>query len=178
MYDGVPIGNTRVRIVEGQIELAGSVLAEGYLGDSERTVARFRVDDGVRWYRTGDTGALVDGTLRVTGRMDDVIISGGVKVSLAQIERVVRSLPGLGEAVVVAGSSRRWGQVPVVVATTAVDLSRLRDAVKSALGAAAAPASVIVIDALPRVASGKPDRRALAALAETERPAGGGDTAH
>ncbi|HUG51064.1 MAG TPA: AMP-binding protein, partial [Terrimesophilobacter sp.] len=178
VYDGVPIGNTRVRIVEGQIELAGSVLAEGYLGDSERTVARFRVDDGVRWYRTGDTGALVDGTLRVTGRMDDVIISGGVKVSLAQIERVVHSLPGLGEAVVVAGSSRRWGQVPVVVATTAVDLSRLRDAVKSALGAAAAPASVIVIDALPRVASGKPDRRALAALAETERPAGGGDTAH
>jgi O-succinylbenzoic acid--CoA ligase len=164
VYDGVPIGNTRVRIVEGQVELAGSVLAEGYLGEDDRTAARFRVDDGVRWYRTGDAGAFTDGTLRVTGRMDDVIISGGVKVSLARIERVLHTLPGLGEAVVVAGSSQRWGQVPVVVSTRAVDLTRLRTAVKAVLGAAAAPASVLVIDALPRLASGKPDRRALADL--------------
>lgn len=164
VYDGVPIGNTKVRIVEGEIELAGSVLAEGYLGEDGRTAARFRVDDGVRWYRTGDTGAFTDGTLRVTGRMDDVIISGGVKVSLAQVERVLHGMPGLGEAVVVAGSSRRWGQVPVVVSTSTVDLPRLRTAVKAVLGAAAAPASVLVIDALPRLASGKPDRQALADL--------------
>jgi O-succinylbenzoic acid--CoA ligase len=164
VYDGVPIGNTKVRIVEGEVELAGSVLAEGYLGEDDRTAARFRVDDGVRWYRTGDTGAFTEGTLRVTGRMDDVIISGGVKVSLAQVERVLHSMPGLGEAVVVAGSSRRWGQVPVVVSTSTVDLPRLRTAVKAVLGAAAAPASVLVIDALPRLASGKPDRRALAGL--------------
>jgi o-succinylbenzoate---CoA ligase len=176
VYDGVPIGNTRVRILHGQVELAGSVLAEGYLGDHERTAARFHVDDGVRWYRTGDTGNLVDGTLRVTGRTDDVIISGGVKVSLAEIERVVHAIPGLGEAVVVARSSQRWGQVPVVVSTTAFDLTRLRAAVKSALGAAAAPASVLLVDTLPRLASGKPDRRALAGLAETERPAGTDNT--
>ena len=164
VYDGVPIGNTKVRIVEGEVELAGSVLAEGYLGEDDRTAARFRVDDGVRWYRTGDTGTFTEGTLRVTGRMDDVIISGGVKVSLAQVERVLHGMPGLDEAVVVAGSSRRWGQVPVVISTRAVDLTQLRTAVKAVLGAAAAPASVLVIDALPRLASGKPDRRALAGL--------------
>jgi o-succinylbenzoate---CoA ligase len=99
-----------------------------------------------------------------------------VKVSLAEIERVVRAMPGLGEAVVVARSSQRWGQVPVVVSTTALDLTRLRAAVKSALGAAAAPASVLLVDTLPRLASGKPDRRALASLAETERPAGTDNT--
>jgi o-succinylbenzoate---CoA ligase len=53
----------------------------------------------------------------------------------------------------------------------------LRAAVKSALGAAAAPASVLLVDALPRLASGKPDRRALASLAGTERPAGTDNTA-
>jgi o-succinylbenzoate---CoA ligase len=165
VYDGVPIGNTRVRILNGQIELAGSVLAEGYLGEGDRTAARFHIDGGVRWYRTGDTGALTDGELRVTGRLDDTIISGGVKVSLADVERMVHTVPGLGGAVVVAGSSRRWGQVPVLVSTTAVDLIRVRTVVKAALGAAAAPAAVVVVDALPRLASGKPDRRALAVLA-------------
>ncbi|MEO7005494.1 MAG: AMP-binding protein [Terrimesophilobacter sp.] len=166
VYDGVPIGNTRVRILGGQVELAGSVLAEGYLGDDQRAAARFHVDDGVRWYRTGDTGVLVNGTLRVTGRMDDVIISGGVKVSLAEVERVVRNLPGLGDAVVVAATNQQWGQVPVVVSTAAVELTWLRTAVKAALGAASAPASVLLVATMPQLASGKPDRQTLALLAQ------------
>ncbi|MEO6505013.1 MAG: AMP-binding protein [Terrimesophilobacter sp.] len=168
VYDGVPIGDTRVRILDGQVELAGSVLADGYIGDDERTAARFHVDDGVRWYRTGDTGVLVNGTLRVTGRLDDVIISGGVKVSLAEVERVVRGMPGLGAAVVVAASSQRWGQVSVVVSTAAVELTWMRTVVKAALGAAAAPASVLVVATMPRLASGKPDRQAIAVLAHAE----------
>ncbi|GAB3039415.1 o-succinylbenzoate--CoA ligase [Parafrigoribacterium mesophilum] len=171
VYDGVPIGNTRVRISDGQVELAGSVLAEGYLGDDQRTADRFQLSDGVRWYRTGDTGRWEGGTLRVTGRMDDIIISGGVKVSLADVERVVRAMPGLGEAVVVAVASDRWGQVPVVVSTASVDLTRLRDDVKAVLGPAAAPASVRVVPVLPRLASGKPDRRALVALASADSAA-------
>lgn len=165
VYDGVPIGNTRVRIADGQIELGGSVLAEGYLADEERTASRFRLRDGVRWYRTGDTGELAHGVLRVTGRTDDIIISGGVKVSLAEIERVVRGRPGLEDAVVVSAPDARWGAVPVVASTTQVDLVGLRAVVKAALGNAAAPARSLVIDPLPKLASGKPDRRALTALA-------------
>lgn len=165
VWDGLPIGNTEVAIVEGRVELSGSVLAEGYLDDPERTAAAFREADGRRWYRTDDTGSLVDGVLHVTGRVDDVIVSGGVKVSLAEVESVVRALPGLGDAVVIAEDHAEWGQVPVVVGSGPAELDRVRDAVRSRLGKAAAPARLVVVDAVPMLESGKPDRVAAAGLA-------------
>jgi O-succinylbenzoic acid--CoA ligase len=170
VYDGVPIGDTRARIVDGQIELAGGVLAEGYLGDEERTAAAFHTVDGTRWYRTGDTGVVVDGVLRVTGRLDDVIISGGLKVSLAALERLVREVDGLAGAVVVGVPSPEWGEVPVLVATRTAVLDRdvlaeLKPLVVESLGRAAVPASVIVLERMPYLASGKPDRLALRGLA-------------
>jgi O-succinylbenzoic acid--CoA ligase len=162
VYDGVPVGSTRVRIVDGQIELGGPMLAEGYLGDEERTAAAFHADGSGRWYRTSDAGELVDGVLRVTGRLDDVIVSGGVKVSLAAIERVVRSLPGLADAVVVPRADARWGEVPVVVTTESASIGTLRTAVGDELGAAARPAELVLVETIPLLASGKPDRGALA----------------
>ncbi len=163
VYDGVPIGDTRVRVVDGRIEIAGSVLAEGYL-DEELMRERFVVDDGRRWYRTGDVGAIEDGRLRVEGRADDVIVSGGVKVSLAAVERVVRGVPGLAEAVVVAADDAEWGQVPVVVSVQPADLAGLRARVARELGVAARPARIVELAALPMLASGKPDRRAIGTL--------------
>ena len=59
VYDGVPVGRTRFEVVDGQVELSGPSLAEGYLDDPERTAAAFVVRDGLRWYRTGDAGELV-----------------------------------------------------------------------------------------------------------------------
>jgi O-succinylbenzoic acid--CoA ligase len=166
VYDGVPIGNTTARVNDGQIELAGAVLAEGYLDDPARTEAGFAQSDGIRWYRTGDTGDYVDGILTVTGRIDDVIISGGVKVSLADVARVVRSILGQADAEVVRAPSERWGEVPVVVTTRAVDLGDLRAEVKAKLGAASAPDRVVIVPAIPLLASGKPDRVQLARLAQ------------
>jgi O-succinylbenzoic acid--CoA ligase len=164
VYDGVPIGATRARIVDGQIELAGAVLAEGYLDDEERTAAAFHSDGGTRWYRTGDGGDLVDGVLRVTGRLDDVIISGGLKVSLAALERLVRELDGLADAVVVGAPSPEWGEVPVLVSTSEVVLAELKPLVVESLGRAAVPASVIVLERMPLLVSGKPDRLAIREL--------------
>ena len=166
VYDGIPIGDTRVRIVDGRVELGGSVLAEGYL-DAELTGEAFHSEAGKRWYRTNDSGRLDDGRLQITGRLDDVIVSGGVKVSLAAIERVVRGLDGLSGAVVVAVSSEKWGQVPVVVTTgpaASVSLTELRAGLAAALGPAAAPDAVVEVEEIPRLQSGKPDRRALTAL--------------
>ena len=116
VYDGRALDGVAMRIVDGGVELSGPMLADGYLGDPERTAAAFATDaDGTRWYRTGDLGELThDGTLRIRGRADDVIISGGVKVSLGEVERAVRAVPGFGEAVVVrmptpsGASARRW----------------------------------------------------------------------
>lgn len=165
VYNGVPLPGVHVRIVDGAVELAGPMLAEGYLGDDALTQKAFVVDDGLRWYRTGDLGEFDNGVLRVTGRADNVIVSGGVNVSLDRVERVVRGIPDLAESVVVPVSDDRWGEVPVVVTVGRhPDLSDIADAVASALGKPARPAHVVRLDSMPVLPSGKPDRLAIVAI--------------
>jgi len=165
VYDGVPIGTTHARIGGGQVELSGPTLAEGYLGDRERTDAAFHSDGGARWYRTGDLGSMDEsGVLTITGRLDDVIVSGGVKVPLGELEQLLRRVTPLHDAVVVPADDERWGQVPVVVSTVDSSVAELRPTVIAALGVAAVPARVVVVDVIPLVESGKPDRLALRAL--------------
>ena len=183
VYDGIPIGPVRARAVDGHLELAGPVLAEGYL-DADGAIDRARTDaafhtgeddiDGARWYRTGDLGTVdVDGRVTVTGRADNVIISGGEKILLDAVQASVRQQRGLVDAVVIAAPSAEWGQVPVVVtdAEQTPTLAALRSAVQAQLGPAAAPADIIPIERMPLLASGKPDRVALARLV-AERRAG------
>lgn len=165
VYDGVPLAGVEVRIVDGEVQLGGSTLAEGYLGDERLTAAAFVDDRGRRWFRTGDAGELDGGVLRVAGRLDAVIVSGGVNVSLAAIERVLSALPGLADAVAVSAPSPEWGEIPVVFSSGAARLDEVRSAVEAALGAAARPAAVLTLDGIPMLASGKPDRVTLARLA-------------
>ncbi|WP_338144894.1 AMP-binding protein [Cryobacterium lyxosi] len=168
IYDGIPIGDTLVRVVDGQLELSGSVLAEGYLGDETRTDERFLVEHGVRWYRTGDLGEIDPITARVTvlGRADNVIISGGEKVSLDAVEGIVRSCAGFEQAVVIGADDDEWGQVPVVVTGgDPLNFSDVAASVVAALGRAARPARVVLVAAIPLLTSGKPDRRTLASTA-------------
>lgn len=182
VYDGRPIGTTVVRDVDGLLEIAGPVLAEGYLGDNDRTSAAFHEADGQRWYRTGDLGRVDDGRVTVLGRADNVIISGGEKVLLDTVERAVRELPGFDGAVVVAVDDREWGQVPVVVAERVVAraavagalggdevLGAVRAHVAERVGRAAAPATVVGVDVLPQLSSGKPDRVAARRIAIAAR---------
>ncbi|NQX04696.1 AMP-binding protein [Rathayibacter sp. VKM Ac-2856] len=170
VYDGVPLRDVRMRVDDGQVLLGGPTLAEGYLDadgglDAERSAASFVTLDGERWYRTGDAGTVEDGRLRVTGRLDRVIVSGGEKVSLDAVEHLLRE-ELLPDAVVVRRPDEQWGEVPVV-ATTApdVDLARVRSGVVERLGRAAALAAIVVVAEIPLLASGKPDRRALERLA-------------
>jgi O-succinylbenzoic acid--CoA ligase len=171
VYDGVALPGVELRIVDGEVQIGGTTLAEGYLGDAALTETNFLDDRGQRWYRTGDAGdagELDAALLRVTGRLDSVIISGGVKVSLAAIERLAGTLPGLADAVAVRAPSAEWGEIPVVFTGSggaALRLEELRSAVQDELGAAARPAALITIDHIPLLASGKPDRVALAAIA-------------
>jgi len=168
VYDGVPIGTTTVRVVDDEVWLGGPSLAEGYLGDDELTGDRFVMADGARWFRTADAGTWDDKTLAVTGRRDDVIVSGGLKVSLAAVERVLRSQHGFEDAVVVRAVDERWGEAPVVFTASAVSESEAAAAIAvvvEALGVAARPARIARLDVLPMLASGKVDRMMLAALA-------------
>jgi O-succinylbenzoic acid--CoA ligase len=165
VYDGVPIGTTTVKVVDGEVWLGGPSLAEGYLGDPALTAERFVSDAGVRWFRTADGGTFDGERLTVTGRRDDVLISGGVKVALAAVERVLRELPGLADAVVVAVPDERWGEVPVAVtAGPIVDADAAAAAVVAELGPPARPARFVHLDALPLLPSGKVDRLALRSI--------------
>lgn len=164
VWDGKPLPTAQLRLVDDRIELAGPMLADGYLEDPRRSAFTFREHDGIRWYRTDDIGEIVDGVLRVRGRADDMIISGGVKVSLAEVETAVQALPGQSAAVVVAAPHPEWGEAPVVITTSTIDLDALRQSVSAQLGAAAAPARVMLIDEIPMLATGKPDRLALSSV--------------
>jgi O-succinylbenzoic acid--CoA ligase len=174
VYDGVPLDGVRMRIDDGEVQLAGPMLADGYLGEPERTAAAFVRDaDGTRWYRTGDAGSIHAGVLQITGRLDNVIVSGGVNVSLDRVERVVRALPGLSAAVVVGVKDERWGEASVVVAAgepgdvpgdEAELLARVRAAVEAEIGAPARPSRLALLPELPTLVSGKPDRVALRRL--------------
>lgn len=171
VYDGVPLDGVEVALVDGEVRLTGPMLADGYLGDPARTASVFPSDDaGTRWYRTGDGGEVVDGVLSVTGRLDNVIVSGGVNVSLDRVEAAVRGIAGLESAVVVPVADATWGQGSAVVvprptpAADAVLLERVRAVVADAVGAPARPSRLVVVDELPTLSSGKPDRAAVRAL--------------
>lgn len=167
VYDGVPFGTVRTEVVDGELQLSGPMLAEGYLGDDDRTATTFVDRDGLRWYRTGDAATVSNGVVRVLGRLDDVVVSGGEKVRLGAVERLVRDLPDQHGAVVTRRASGEWGEVPVVVTEQPLDLDTVRSHVGDALGRAARPAAVVVVDRLPMLPSGKPDRRAIQDLASS-----------
>ena len=100
----------RCAIVDGRVELAGSVLAEGYLDDPERTAAAFVERDGRRWYRTDDAGELVDGVLRDhRSRRRRRSSRAASRSPSGRVEDIVRSLPGLAGAVVVGGAASAVG---------------------------------------------------------------------
>lgn len=167
VWDGYPIGDTEVRILDGQVALSGPMLAEGYLGDDERTAQSFVVVEGKRWYRSDDRGTIDDsGKLTITGRVDDVIVSGGIKVSLRDIEAVVQQMVEGGEVSVVGIPDEKWGERPVVISTVPLDRETVRAVVKEQLGAAAQPSRVLHLESIPRLSSGKLDRVTLTAIAK------------
>jgi o-succinylbenzoate---CoA ligase len=161
VYDGVPLDGVGARVAEG-VELTGPVLAHGYRLDPVGTAEAFVGG----WFRTRDAGSLAaDGTLAVHGRLDDVVISGGVNVSPQAVEAALREHPSVADAVVTGRPDPEWGQrvvAGVVPAPGAVpELAELRPWVAARLGAAAAPRELHLVDAVPTLHTGKPDRRAV-----------------
>ena len=166
VYDGVPLDGVAVEVdAEGQVLLAGPVLFDGYEDDPARTAAALR--DG--WFATQDVGELdADGRLRVVGRVDDVVISGGVKVPPVAVEEMLARHPWVLEVAVVGTPDAEWGERVTAVVRAAPGVARpepgvLRDLVEPRSWA---PRGFVeTTEPLPALPNGKPDRRALARLA-------------
>ena len=201
VYSGVALPGVRLRVVPedagladspvvagaeaaGRIWLGGEHLASGYLGDSARTASHFFVDaHGCRWYRTDDYGSLVppapntpeDGgapALSVLGRSDDVIITGGVKVSSHAVAAVLESHPAVREAAVAGVPDARWGAAVIAAVTlrnlpghygadAAETAGQLQQLCGARLGAAGVPKVVRIVPDFPAASTGKPDRLAI-----------------
>lgn len=173
VYDGWPLDGVQVRVAapDGIVELAGPMLASGYLDAAEQTARAFRHG----WFRTRDLGRLdAQGRLQVLGRADDVIITGGLNVVPAEVEAVLNALPGVAAACVVGVPDPEWGQrVTAVVAPTnpacPPDPDVLRAAARRVLTRAQVPKEIILCDQLPLCGVGKPDRRAVRAMLASRR---------
>lgn len=169
VYDGTPLDGVQVRVTD-RVLLAGPVLARGYLGRPDLDAEAFETRDGVRWLRAPDAGEITDGRLRVLGRLDQIIATGGRKVAPAAVEAALAEVPGVGQVCVVGLPDTEWGQVVTAVVVPdatgpAPELAALRETVTATVGAHAAPRRLVVTDALPLAGPGKVDRAAVAAAA-------------
>jgi long-chain acyl-CoA synthetase len=148
----------------------GAGLMLGYWRDPDLT-RQVLTDDG--WYRTKDLLSRdVDGYVRVVGRLSDVIIRGGVNISPAEVERVVRMHEAVTDTAVVGLPDDTYGQRVVAAVTgAAIDVASLAAFVQAHLTRYKVPSDYVVVDQLPvNQTTGKLDRRALAA-ALVGRPA-------
>jgi acyl-coenzyme A synthetase/AMP-(fatty) acid ligase len=181
---GRPVDNTRVYVLDpdlqpvpigvpGELYVGGVGLARGYLSQPALTAERFVPDPfspraGERLYRMGDRVRwLPDGNLEFLGRVDDQVKIRGYRIELGEIEFAISSHPAVRHAVVLVredqpGDSRLVAYVVFRDGHAPSDTA-LRDHASTTLPAYMVPSAFVALSALPLTASGKVDRRALAA---------------
>jgi malonyl-CoA/methylmalonyl-CoA synthetase len=147
----------------GHIEVRGPSVFAGYWQMPEKTREEFTADG---WFRTGDVGALdADGVLTLIGRSKDLIISGGFNVYPAEVEGRINDLVGVAESAVVGVPHPDFGEAVVAVvvprAGAALEPAAIIATLKSAIAHFKVPKHVRLVDALPRNAMGKVQKKQL-----------------
>ncbi len=141
---------------DGRIAVKGPQVSPGYLG---------RPDRPDPWFVTSDLGEIdEEGALRVLGRADNVIVTGGEKVSPERVEAVLRTHPDVNEVVVVGVADPEWGQLVACVYEGTPD--RLPEWASKRLSGPMMPKKWVSVEEIPRTSIGKPDREAVRLLAE------------
>ncbi len=159
VYDGLPLDGVEVAVdPDGRLRLRGPVLFDGYEGDPELT-AEALVDG---WFLTADAGEVApDGRVRVLGRLDDVVVSGGVNVPGPTVAARLRAHPAVTAAEVIGVPDPEWGNrlvAFVAFAAGPIAQEELRAWVAEAHPRAWSPRQVVVVPEIPLLANGKPDR--------------------
>ncbi|NEC20681.1 amino acid adenylation domain-containing protein, partial [Streptomyces parvus] len=184
--DGRPVRGSRVYVLDsslrpvpagvtGELYVAGACLSLGYLGRPDLSAERFVADPfgalhgepGSRMYRTGDlVRRRADHTLEFLGRSDDQVKIRGFRIELGEIQARLAAHPQVAAAAVIARDTGRGKRllayaVPSRDAATPPAPGGLRDHLAAALPEHMVPATVTLLDALPRTANDKLDHRAL-----------------
>ncbi len=160
VYDGRPLDGVHVGLDDdGRISLEGPTSFSGYRLDPEATAKVLEGNTVI----TSDRGAWVGERLEVRGRLDDVVITGGVNVDIAQLQRIVDRAVGVQQVVVLGVPDARWGAKIVAVTTRDISLESLQERLDGRVEREALPRDLHRVDSLPMTSSGKVDRMALAA---------------
>ncbi len=166
--DGHAIGPVELRVdANGELLVRGEELFAGYL-DAEQNEQAFTGDG---FYRTGDLAAIAaDGTVAITGRLKDIVIRGGENISVTEVEHALEAHPDVKHAVVMGEPDALMGErvVAFVEASSAFDLDACRAwFAQQGIAKFKTPERVVVLDPIPLLATGKPDREALKRLLGT-----------
>lgn len=179
---GVPFPRIAVRIVNpqtgvdsadgtGELVLCGPSVIREYWNDPQTTCESF---DGP-WLHTGDLVRLTaDGNLWVTGRIHNLINTGGEKVAPEEVENVLSEYPGVSECAVIGVPHEHWGEAVTAVlvmqcGAQVPSLVQLREFAREKLADYKLPKSVFAVNEFPLTANGKIDRKALSALLRNMR---------
>jgi len=182
VYDGLPLDGVGLAIgADARVRLSGPTLADGY---EDQVLSAESFVDG--WFLTSDAGRIdEDGHLRLLGRLDDMVITGGVNVPAPAVASRLRAHPLVAEAEVLGVPDEEWGnrlvafvvlerpekcRVPV---PDSIDpradpdtfLSVLRDWVAAERPRSWAPRHLVLVDRIPLLPNGKIDRMTLKDLA-------------
>jgi O-succinylbenzoic acid--CoA ligase len=162
VYDGLPLDGVGLAIAtDGCVRLSGPTLFDGYRDDPEAT-AEVLVDG---WFHTSDAGRLdEDGRLQVLGRLDDMVVSGGVNVPAPAVAARLREHPSVRGAEVVGVADPEWGNRVVAVVVGELSLDDARAWVGEKHPRSWAPRELVVVPELPMLPNGKVDRLALRQL--------------
>ncbi|GHC67429.1 acyl-CoA synthetase [Streptomyces cinnamoneus] len=168
---GLPLPGVRTRLAAtggedgiGELEVSGPTLFAGYLGRPEATADACTADG---WFRTGDIAAIdADGTHRIVGRAStDLIKSGGYRIGAGEVENALLDHPAVSEAAVVGVAHEDLGQeIVAYVVADGVGEQALIDFVAGHLSVHKRPRRIRFLDALPRNAMGKPQKKLLPPL--------------
>ena len=167
VWDGKTLEDVLIRIENpnnsgaGRISIKSPTNATSYHGDSPDILKLNNLTFNNGWVLTQDVGTFTDGNLKVIGRSDDIVISGGTNISIHAVEDVIRNQPGVEDAVVFAIPDDKWGNIISALIVGQSDQLQIQDAVEKELGKAAMPRVVKFTKDIPLLPNGKIDMDAI-----------------